>query len=263
MLVYCSSLAAGGPSGGDRPRRESDVDLPVSDYGRSKLEAERALAGFAPAVPITVVRPPIIFGPADRAMLKVFRSVGLFRLHAVPGYRRFPVSLVHVADLCAGMELLAESGVRVPGVGQDGGNAGVYYIAAERWVSYIELGRLAARALGVHVLPVPTPLAAFWITGAVATGVSKITGRPSVLNLDKAREAFGPGLGCAATRRSARWVTARPSPWRCGSRRQPTGIGRRVGSNRGVRCWLSVVRCLWLENRCRGLRRPVGSRLSC
>ena len=89
VVVMVSSLAAGGPNQPGVPRRESDDDQPVSAYGKSKLAAERAAAELADRVPLSIVRPPIIFGPADPASLAIFRGVKLMRLHAVPGLREF------------------------------------------------------------------------------------------------------------------------------------------------------------------------------
>ena len=48
LLVFCSSLAAGGPSTSKRPVNETDEPSPVSAYGRSKLTAERIVADALP-----------------------------------------------------------------------------------------------------------------------------------------------------------------------------------------------------------------------
>ena len=58
-LVYISSLAAGGPSTAAAPRTEADPDAPVSAYGLSKLEGEKAAKKFSGG-PVVVLRPPII-----------------------------------------------------------------------------------------------------------------------------------------------------------------------------------------------------------
>lgn len=65
VLVVVSSLAAAGPCTAGRPRIESDVPAPVSAYGRSKLAGELAAAGYAGGVPISIVRPPMVFGTGD------------------------------------------------------------------------------------------------------------------------------------------------------------------------------------------------------
>ncbi len=108
VLVYVSSLAAAGPSSVDRPRVETDPLRPVSDYGRSKRAAELALRRHADRVPITIVRPPIILGPADREGLAMFRPVRRFRAHVAPRGGRHRYSLIHVGDLCELLILAAE-----------------------------------------------------------------------------------------------------------------------------------------------------------
>ncbi len=96
--VIVSSLAAVGPSR-KRPRIEADPPQPVSDYGRSKLDAERLAAGFADRVPITIVRPPIVLGEGDMMGLKMFTSIARWGLHLHPTLRRTEYSVIHVADL--------------------------------------------------------------------------------------------------------------------------------------------------------------------
>jgi nucleoside-diphosphate-sugar epimerase len=197
VVIYVSSLAAGGPSRRDTPRLESDDDEPVSDYGRSKHAAERAAAAFADEVPLSVVRPPIIFGAADRASLAIFRSVRMLRLLPVPGFRRFPVSLVHVADLCEAMVRIAQRGERVPHNGSMKLGEGIYYVAAERTIPYGELGKLAAQALGHGAIALPLPRAFFWILGGAMEVVGQLRREPGVINLDKIREAVAPGWVCS------------------------------------------------------------------
>lgn len=206
VVVMVSSLAAGGPSKPSKPRSETDEDQPISAYGKSKLAAERAAAELADEVPISIIRPPIIFGPADKASLEIFRGVKLTRLHPVPGFREFPVSLVHVADLCDAMIRIAERGSRVSvpksnttdnnATNQKRTNSGVYYIAAERSIPYAHLGKLAAEAVGCTGIAVPIPKAAFWLIGGVAEVYGQLRREPAVLNLDKIREAVAPAWEC-------------------------------------------------------------------
>ncbi len=201
VVVSVSSLAAGGPNRPGQPRRESDRDQPISAYGKSKLAAERAAAQLADVVPISIIRPPIIFGPADMASLAIFTGIKRIRLHAVPGFRSFPVSLVHVADLCDAMIRIAQRGSRLvaptaSNADQADANQGVYYIGAERSIPYGELGKLAAQALGCSgfLLPVPRPL--FWLAGGAAELYAQVVRTPTVLNLDKVREAVAPAWEC-------------------------------------------------------------------
>lgn len=199
VMIFISSLAAGSPSRPGESRVEEDEDRPISAYGESKLAAERAAAALAEEVPLSIVRPPIIFGPRDRSSLSLFRGVQLLRLHLVPGLRRFPVSLVHVSDLCDALVRVAERGVRVSpsSNGRPNTAAATYHVAAERTIMYGELGRLAAQAMGCRVLVAPLPKSLFWVLGGAMELVSRARGKTGLLNLDKVREALAPGWECS------------------------------------------------------------------
>ncbi|MDC0934923.1 NAD-dependent epimerase/dehydratase family protein [Pirellulales bacterium] len=193
-FVFVSSLAAGGPATNDRPRTEVDPDQPVSTYGRSKLAAEKAIAEFADRTPISIVRPPIIFGPADRASLNLYRTIRNVRIHPLPGFRSFSVSLVHVADLCAALIRVAQRGQRIC---RDDRARGTYYVAGDRAVTYPEFGRLAGKAAGWRALPLPLPKAVFWTAGVLGECLGRLRQRPTLINLDKIREATAIGWVCS------------------------------------------------------------------
>jgi nucleoside-diphosphate-sugar epimerase len=198
-VVFVSSLAAGGPGTLEQPRRENDPDRPVSGYGRSKLAAEAAAAKAASRVPLAILRPPMVFGQGDRASLQLFLSMKFLPIHLVPGLRRFPLSLIHVTDLCDALQRVAESGERVA-VGANGSAApgmGRYYVAADRAVTYGELGRLAARAAGWAVAAVPAPRPLFWAAGALGEVFGRVRRRPTIINFDKIRETMAPGWVCS------------------------------------------------------------------
>ncbi len=75
-FVLISSLAGSGPSIGSEKRTEMDMDLPVSIYGRSKKKAEIVLSELAPKEwMLSVVRPPMVIGPRDSAVLDIFKMV--------------------------------------------------------------------------------------------------------------------------------------------------------------------------------------------
>ena len=123
---------------------ESDPSVPVSYYGRSKLAGEEVAMQYAEALPITVVRPGVVFGAGDRGMYQLFRPIARAGMHVVGGSGDTRISLIAVTDLVEFLLLAAERGERLaPGVpGQ-----GIYFAAAEN-VSYTELGMAIARALG-------------------------------------------------------------------------------------------------------------------
>jgi len=74
-FVQVSSLAALGPSLDGRPVTDDAPPNPVSRYGRSKLEGERAAIAASDRIPVTVIRPPLIYGPRDKECLAFFTSI--------------------------------------------------------------------------------------------------------------------------------------------------------------------------------------------
>lgn len=73
-FVLVSSLEASGPSATGEPVDESQ-ESPITNYGRSKLEAERIARGEGDKLPVTILRPTGIYGPRDVEIFEVFRSV--------------------------------------------------------------------------------------------------------------------------------------------------------------------------------------------
>jgi nucleoside-diphosphate-sugar epimerase len=113
VLVLVSSVAAAGPARHGRLRTEADRPAPLSNYGRSKRAGELAVAPYANRVPITVVRPGVVFGPRDKLLLPAFRAVDRFGVHVVPGFTSPPLSLVYVDDLVELLIRAAECGKRL------------------------------------------------------------------------------------------------------------------------------------------------------
>jgi nucleoside-diphosphate-sugar epimerase len=75
-FILVSSLAAAGPAKLGEIKDETDLDFPVSVYGRSKKQAEEMLRTLAPKQwSSSIVRPPMIIGPGDMAVLDVFKMV--------------------------------------------------------------------------------------------------------------------------------------------------------------------------------------------
>jgi nucleoside-diphosphate-sugar epimerase len=191
VLVHVSSLAAGGPCGQEPGLTEDLAGAPVSDYGRSKLAGEQAALAARAQRPVSVIRPPIVYGPADRAMLPLFRCVarGVIPL---PGSvdRRF--SLIFIEDLVEGLALAADRA-------RSGG--GVFYLTGTPAHSWREIGEAIAAAMGKRATAVRIPDAAMATAAWVASAWCALTGRkPGLLNADKWREARQAGWLCSGAR---------------------------------------------------------------
>jgi nucleoside-diphosphate-sugar epimerase len=179
-LVLVSSMAAAGPSPRDRPLRGDEPPAPVTAYGRSKLAGEELVRRSA--IPWTIVRPPMVYGPRDREVLKVFQ---LARRGVAPvfGDGTQELSAVHAADLASA---LVAVGATPAATGR------IYYACHAEIFTSGAFARAVGAALGrpVRTLPIPPALgrAVLTVTGAAA----RAAGRATILNADKANEFFQP-----------------------------------------------------------------------
>jgi nucleoside-diphosphate-sugar epimerase len=180
-FVLVSSAAAAGPSLPGVPLKGDEPPNPVTIYGRSKRAGEDVVRGGG--IPWTIVRPPAVYGPGDRELLRVFK---LARLGIAPvfGGGRQELSLVYGPDL----------GEALCAAGHTAGAAGkIYYACHPEVVTSGAMVQEIGRAMGksVRLIPLPTILAngILTVTGAAA----RLTGKATLLTRDKAHEFLAPG----------------------------------------------------------------------
>lgn len=184
VLVYVSSLAVSGPSEAEKALTEEEPPEPITSYGMSKLEGERAL-GAAGGRPVVIVRPPAVYGPRDREILPFFRmgNRGFFPLINA-GAR---LSLVHVVDLARGIHRVACSG----GAGE------TYFITGKEIVGISDMPRLLSGALGKKVRGIKVPSGLVSAVAGLSEAWGRVSGRMPVFNRDKARELAASGWVCS------------------------------------------------------------------
>jgi len=173
---------------------------PVTNYGKSKREGEQAVRESG--VPLTVVRPPAVYGPGDRAFLTLFRLAarGLFPLL---GDGQQELSLVFAEDLARALVAAATSRATL---------GGTYHAAHDEVVTQRELGAAVGRALGrrPRFLRLPGPLLLALLHAA--RPFARATGRAALPAPDKAHELLAPAWRASsdALRRDAAWVAEVP-----------------------------------------------------
>ena len=175
-FLFVSSIAAAGPAPSlDSPASESGPPRPITGYGRSKLAAETALLAMADRLPVTIVRPAIVFGPRDRDLLTYFRLVRR-GLELQLGTEERWVSLIYIRDLVSLMTLSLESGLAV----------GRVYYASCLHCTRRALGQSIARALNRRTVSIALPYAVLAPLAAWSSVQAKLTGRPGLLNDQRA-----------------------------------------------------------------------------
>lgn len=197
VLVAVSSLAAAGPSPVGGALTEREPPEPVSNYGRSKLAGELAIREWASEVPISVVRPPVVFGPGDRAgfvLVQSLRKMGLHLVHR-PG---LPLSLIHADDLAAALMLVARHGERLDPTDPRG--TGVYNAADPNPSSYTEMGEMIAAALGRKIRVLRVRKWALRMAALVGEAIGRVSSNSLPLNLDKLAEGTASGWVASTTK---------------------------------------------------------------
>jgi nucleoside-diphosphate-sugar epimerase len=190
-FVHVSSLAVVGPNPDGKPVTEDNEPLPISHYGKSKLEAERAVRhALADAV---IVRPPVVYGPGDRDVFQLLKSISRGMVIEIAGCERW-FSAIYVKDLCQGI-LAAARSPRAAGR--------TYFLSHPKPLSWREFGDAAAKILGrtPRVVKVPIPIA--HTVGACAEIVSRLTGKPGIISREKIREARCQWWTCDTGRATA------------------------------------------------------------
>lgn len=184
-VVILSSLAASRPGTSADPAREADTSQPVTAYGHSKLAAEHAVLDKCRA-DYVILRPSAVYGPRDSDFLVLFKTVKGRIVPCLDGGRQ-ELSLVYVEDLA---EVVVESLTHLA-LGRQKIN-----VAAAEILTSAGMAREIGRQLGVKPIELPVPRALLWIACATRTLLSKMTGRPNILSLEKYPELIAPGWVC-------------------------------------------------------------------
>lgn len=179
-FVHISSLAAVGPSLDGKPVNEETSRHPINTYGKSKMQAELECLAYQDKLPITIIRPPAVYGQRDRDFLKFFRCVE-YGILPIVSSSEAKLSLVHISDLVSGILLATEMG---------NATNQTYFIADENFYTWRELGGIAAEQFRkkIHTLYIP-PWALYTVAFAVET-VSAFQRKATLFNREKAKEAL-------------------------------------------------------------------------
>ena len=101
-LILVSSLAARGPT------RTTSATVPISSYGRAKKAAEDVAVSAYNPKHISIVRPPMVFGPHDPATKPIFDAIKRGIVPVSPDASA-QFSMIDVRDLAQGLVQLAAS----------------------------------------------------------------------------------------------------------------------------------------------------------
>jgi nucleoside-diphosphate-sugar epimerase len=202
-FVLVSSQAAAGPSLG-RPVEESDAAHPVSWYGKSKLEGERAVAESFRG-PWTVVRPCVVYGPGDAGLFPLFALAARGWAPILAGGRR-QIQLIAAQDLA---RVLVAAAGRKDLSGRKG-------FAASETVTLGELAREIGSFRSPPARALSVPATVLRLAGLAESLREFVTRRSRPFNRDKAREVLAGDWTCDAAPFLSELGVSNLTPWTSG-----------------------------------------------
>ncbi len=185
-VVIISSQTACGPSLDENACNEKTIEHPITTYGRSKLAQEKLAKSFMEKIPVTIIRPPAVFGSRDTEIYLFFKTYKQ-RLMALIGFDKKQLSLVYVDDLVNGIFLAATSDKAVNQT---------YFIGSEKFYDWVEIGEVCRKAFNKKAVTIRIPHFLVYTVAAVAQFFAIFGSKAATFNLEKARDFVQKNWTC-------------------------------------------------------------------
>ncbi len=187
-FIYLSSLSAFGPGYREGIPAESQKPSPVSDYGNSKLEGENAVLKYSHVIPISILRPSAVYGPRDKEIFLLFKFI---KRGFLPHWGNGKTSLIYIDDLIDAIILTAE---------EELAEGKTYFISdGSIYFNDVIINEIAS-ALNAKPFKIKLPRAFLPAIGFFGDKISKMTGKPSMINRDKINELMYTDWVCDITK---------------------------------------------------------------
>ncbi|MFC2135258.1 NAD-dependent epimerase/dehydratase family protein [Bacteroidota bacterium] len=189
-FLYVSSLTACGPSLSGDHCTEKTLPHPITNYGRSKYEAEKLVETYMKKIPITIVRPPAVYGERDTEIYLYFKTY-MNGLLSMIGFNKKLVSIVHVSDLVKGIYLAATN---------EKSKDELYFISSEKYYTWPEIGNAIEKATGKKAIKIRLPHFIVYIVAGFAQFFAMFSKNAATFNLEKARDWVQDAWTCDVTK---------------------------------------------------------------
>jgi nucleoside-diphosphate-sugar epimerase len=187
-LVHVSSLAAAGPAPASAPRSEADPNCPMTTYGRSKLAGEQTVTRVD-GLRWTILRPGVVYGPGDRAMVPLFRLARFGYLPLI-GRPTAAFTFVHVADAVRAIDAAIDAT----------GNGEIFFVGHRDPVTTRDLLDGVRGAVGQPASIVRVPLALTYAAAVAGDLAAIVCRRPMPMNRRRYDEVCAEGFVCRVDR---------------------------------------------------------------
>ncbi len=178
-FVLVSSQAGVGPGKDPSPIDETWQLSPMSWYGTSKKKAEEIAKKFFGKIPITIVRPPAVYGERETDLSQIYPIISK-RIQPKLGILKKYLVMVYVGDLVKGMIKAAESKNTINQA---------YFLTNNQILTAQEVSKTVGRAMNKSFgITIPVPLFLIRIAAPFAELLYHITRNRAMMTRDKARE---------------------------------------------------------------------------
>lgn len=184
-FVFLSSLAVLGPLKYHDPKEltEESSPQPVTNYGRSKWMAEKALKTLTD-LPLIILRPTAVYGPREKDLLIMFRTLNR-GLEPYIGYQEQYLSFIYVKDLAV---------ITVQSLWSNQTNQ-IYNLSDGKIYNRYALNQYVKQALKKKTITFKVPLSIVKLIARFLEAAQKK--KAPVLNLEKVNELAAENWKCS------------------------------------------------------------------
>ncbi len=189
-FIYLSSQAAAGPCQDGGTKKESDQCEPVSAYGHSKRIGEELALAHKHEIPLLILRPSAVYGPRDRDIYAFFKLLSK-RIKPCLFDQDQHISLCYVRDIVQAILLAAEA---------RGSSGEIFFLSDGQDYRLEEIGNIFAQAMGVTPVSIRVPEWMIFGMASFSEYLSKLSGKPPLLNKGKVEEMIQKNWVCDITK---------------------------------------------------------------
>ncbi len=178
-FVLVSTAALMGPSEPGQKHQRDTAPNPVTEYGRSKLRGEEGVRALSAKIPITVLRPPAIYGARDPEMFAFFQMVS-YGVAFKMGGGFDSMEVVYGPDCAAAC---------IRAIDADVASGSVYFVTDGEPRSFDQMATEIASALNVETWGRPIiPLGILRVAARASEAFGRLANKPMMFTKDKVNE---------------------------------------------------------------------------
>lgn len=182
QFVFVSSLAASGPTEFGKTISLKDEN-PITDYGRSKLEAEKILEKSN--LPYVIFRPTAVYGPREKDIFTLFEIVYKGTLPLIGSHQQ-ALTFIYVHDLV----MLLLSALKVSTINK------TYFVTDGNVYDKSALGEYISKQRNKKTIRFTIPLGIVKVLAFFSQSFYGIQGKLAPLNSEKYKELKAASWNC-------------------------------------------------------------------